>query len=243
MQLQPPPSPADPPPPNRRGRSWRGITLSGAIAAAAAGAGAAVGPDLVALVVPQDPYEQVAEEAGAEILGMPEFELRYGDLDEDEAFGVGVELGAAAIPRLSDAELAEWLTLTRRLLDSADVETCAALVRGTGHSDDAIAAFRSLDVESFRRYIELIVSGVRLELTEAPGAAPPSSKEVDAALLLLAQEMGETRWHEVGAAFASPVTATDAELCSAARDLYDAFADLDNASRGVLIRMVTDPRA
>lgn len=204
------------------------------------GASVAVGPDLVDLLMPQDPYVRATEELAAEIVEMPEFEDRFGSLEDEEAFAIGFELGASAIPRLSDAELTEWLTITRELLGAVNIETCAALVRGAGDATTALDAFKSLDLETYTRFLEIVVRGVRLELTDAVGESPPSQKDVDAALVLLVEALGQTRAEEVGTVFTNPSAASSQQLCAAARDFYDALATLDERPRGVLIRMSTD---
>lgn len=205
--------------------------------------GALIGTGALERLIPRDPYERATEEAGAELLSIPGFEERFGSLSDEEAFRESAELGASAIPLLPDTELGEWLTITRQLIHGLDVEPCASLVRGDGSADEALAGSRVLDIETYTRYLALMTNAVRMKLTDAPGAFPPSQAEADAASVLLAQELGLARAQEIGAVMADPLGASDADVCSAARDLYDALSELDEGTRGILLRMVTDPMA
>lgn len=177
------------------------------------------------------------------MLELPGFKERFGSVDDEDAFRVGAELGASAIPRLPAAELGEWLSITRQLLHALDVESCASAVRGLSDSAEALEAFKVLEIDVYRRYLELIMIGVRLELSDSPGAPPPTQDESDAALGLLAQEVGMARMQEIGTVMATPAQASDAELCEATLDLYDALARLDERSRVTLLRMVTGQTA
>lgn len=223
-------------------RRWT-ISSIARVAALPALLGVLIGTGALKQFLPQDPYVRAAEEAGAEMLELPAFEERFGALDEDDAFRAGAELGASAIPRLPAAELGEWLTITRQLLRALDTATCANAVRGVGDSEESLDALKVLDIDTYRRYLEIVMVGVRLELTDASGTAPPSQADVDAALGLLTQEVGSSRMQEVGAVMANPSAASDSEVCQAALTLYDALATLDPRSREILLRMVTGPTA
>jgi hypothetical protein len=205
--------------------------------------GALVGTGAIGRLIPQDPYLQAAEDAGAEMLALPGFEDRYGSLEDDEAFSVGTELGIAAISRLPERELGEWLVITRELLAALDVESCATMVRGPDDADEATEAIRELDLETVERYFEVLLVGVELELSGVAGPQPPSPADRDAAFQLLSHEIGLARLEEIGAVMANPVGATDAEICAAGRDLYAGVAGLDAQHRSILLRLVTDPGA
>jgi hypothetical protein len=221
----------------RAGRwSLRSILL---IAALPALMGALIGTGALA----KDPYAREAEEAGAEMRELPGFKERFGSVDDEDAFRVGAEIGAMAIPRLPAAELSEWLTITRQLLHALDAESCANAARGITDSDEALEAFKVLEIDVYRRYADIIMIGVRLELSDAPGALPPTQQESDAALALLVQEVGADRMQEIGTVMAAPAQASDSELCDATLDLYDALARLDEQSRVILLRMVTGQTA
>jgi len=202
--------------------------------------GALVGIGAFERLIPQDPYARAAEEAGAEMLAQPGFVDRFGSLDADEAFSAGSELGIAAIPKLPDPELGEWLTITRQLLDALDVETCAAVVRGSSDAADALEAFKVIELETFTRYLEILTVGVDLVLTDAPDPLPAAQQDVDAAIVLLNQQVGFARMQEIGNAMADPIGASDPAICSAGRDLYDGLAALDERARGILIRMINE---
>lgn len=236
--MQPSPDP-DASPPRRKGLLARFLP----IAVMPAIIGALIGTGAIERLIPQDPYERATEEAGAELLSIPGFEERFGSLSEEEAFRESAELGASAIPLLPDAELGEWLTITRQLIHGLDVEACASLARGDGSADEALAGSRTLEIETYTRYLALVTNAVRLKLTDPTGPLPPSQADVDAASALLAQELGPVRAQEIGVVMADPLGASDADVCSAARTLYDALGELDERSRGILLRMVTDPTA
>lgn len=213
------------------------------IAALPALIGAVIGTGALASILPQDPYARDAEEAGAEMLELPGFKERFGSVDDEDAFRVGAELGASAIPRLPAAELGEWLTITRQLLHALDAESCANAARGMADSAEALEAFKVLEIDVYRRYVDIIMIGIRLELSDSQGAPPPTQEESDVALDHLVQEVGVGRMQEIGAIMEAPAQASDGELCQATLDLYDALARLDEESRVILLRMVTGQTA
>jgi hypothetical protein len=229
--MEQPPSPAAPPT-SGRGR----IARIAGIAVVPALIGAFIGLGGFDLVIPQDPYLEVTEEAGLRMMNLPGFEDRFGELADEDAFEAGAEIGIAAIPRLSDAELEEWLTITREIVNSVDDPTCAIIVRGPDESDDWLAVFRTIDLETYRRYLDLLVGGVEAELADAPLPNAPTQAEVDAALSAMIQQIGPERFDEIGVALANPAAASDGALCAAMGDLYNALAELDSESRSTLIR-------
>jgi hypothetical protein len=222
-------------------RSGRGrLARFAGIAAVPALIGAFLGAGGLDLIVPQDPYEKATEEAGQRMMDLPGFEARFGDVDEDEAFEAGAEIGIAAIPRLSDSELEDWLAIVRQLIGAVEDEACAMVARGSGEADEWLDAFRTLDLDTYRRYIDLLIGGVELELADAPGPSAPSQAEVDAALGQLLQHIGADRLNEIGTTLANPTAATDAAVCAAMRDFYDAVAKLDPEARATLIRTIIE---
>lgn len=224
---------ADATPPRRSG-GWRGITLSGMLAAAVAGAGVGLGPRLVDLVFPPDPYEQVNAELGERLFEIPGFEERFGDLDDPgEAFDAGAELGARAIGRVGDAMLVEWADVMAAVVGSVDVESCAAIARGTPPRDVDMTA---VDVDTYRRLAEITVEMARLELTDAPRHEAPSPAERDAANAAFLQALGPARAQEL--AKTNLAEASDAEACSAIRDIFAAINDVDGPARVHLLRDV-----
>ena len=236
--MQPRPEP-DASQPRRKGLLARFLP----IAVMPAIIGVLIGTSAIERLIPQDPYERATEEAGADLLDIPGFEERVGSRTDDEAMRAAAELAASAIPRLPDAVLSEWLTITRQLIHGMDVKACATYVRGAGTPDEKLEAAKVLEIETYTRYLEIVTSAVRLMLTDPTGQLPPSQADVDAASVQLAQEMGLVRFQEIGAVMTDPLGASDAEVCSAARNLYDALSELDERSRGILLRMVTDPTA
>lgn len=232
--------PAPQPPAPRRGR----LASLLRIAAVPAVIGAIIGiTGALSDRAPSDPYEAAAERAGADLLAMPGFEERFGDLDEEAAYRAGMELGMAAIPHLPDPELDEWLTITNELMDGLEGARCAALVRADAETSAKalLDVVRILDVETFERYLGIVVSGIRLELSGELDPDPPSAAQLDAAYSALLAEIGTERLLEIEQMFVSPQTASDDEMCTAMKEMYRAIAALDPAARHVLIRMVTEP--
>lgn len=185
--------------------------------------------------MPQDPYDTVDEEIESALVEIPGFEERFGDLDDDEAFAAGVELGTAAVGRLDDTRLLEWAQLTTELLEVADEPTCAEIARGTADADDW-DVLRSLDVETYRRFLELVTEMVRIELEAVPGPTPPTQAEADAAAGALYAEIGPARMEEMATVFADPNGASDAEACALVRDLFKAINAIDGPARLHLLR-------
>jgi hypothetical protein len=187
----------------------------------------------------QDPYERAAEETGRALFDLPGFEERFGDVAEEDAFDVGAQLGLAAIPRLPDGELAEYLAITRQLLAGLEADVCADILRGTADPGALIEAFRTLELDAYRRYLELVTQGAGLVLSGPP---PPElrQEEVDEALRRLSEELGAARIGEIGGAFLDPAT-TDSDLCAAAHDLYRALEALGPATARPLLRDLIAP--
>ena len=229
-------TPAPELPPSQPGRGRLAPIVGGAAIAAVIGAFLGVGG--LDLVVPQDPHEQATEEAGRRLSELPGFDARFGDLDEQEAFDQGIALGLAAVPRLSDAELDEWLTITGQILGAIDEEACAMFARGPGDAERTLQAFQAVDIAVYRRYIDLIISGARRELSDAPADPLPAQAEYDAALALLVEQLGVDRLGEIGIALSDPATASDSTLCGALRDFYGGVAQLDRGARLTLMRSI-----
>lgn len=203
----------------------------------------AVGPRLVELMDPPDAYEQVAEEMGTRLLELPGFDERFGDIeDAEELFEAGVEIGNSAIGRLPDTQLVEWSELMGTVLEVADEATCADLARGTATAAQS-DVFRSLDIETFRRYANMAFEMARLELADAPRRAPPTAAESEAAWLALAERLGIDRAQEIGVTFTQPATASDAEVCAALRDLFDGINQLEGPVRVHILRDVGETLA
>lgn len=221
-------------PARRARRGWRGVTLSGMLAAAVAGAGVAVGPRLVDVLFPPDAYEQVDAEFGEQLLAIPGFEERFGDLDDAaEAFEAGVELGSGAIGRVDDATLLEWADVMVAMLRAVDVPSCAAIARGTPPTDIDMSA---VDVDTYRRLAEIVVEMARLELTNAPRHEAPSAAEMEAARLAFVEQLGLARAQEL--AKTDIAAASDDDACSAIRDILEAMKAVDGPERVHLLRDV-----
>lgn len=239
MQFQAPQPVADPTTPRRRGAGWRGITLSGMIAAAASGAGVAVGPDIVDALLPPDPYGEIDAEFGERMLDLPGFEERFGDLeDAAAAFDAGVELGKTAISRIDDATLLEWADLLTEVLQSVDVESCAAIARGTSPTDLDVHA---VDLATYRRVVEIVFEMARLELANAPRHEVPARADLEAASIAFVEELGMERAQEI--AKTNLASASDPEACSAIRDVFEAVNDVDGPSRIHLLRDIGETLA
>ncbi|HEY6609242.1 MAG TPA: hypothetical protein VI277_08615 [Candidatus Limnocylindria bacterium] len=187
----------------------------------------------------EDPYQRAAAETGRELLNLPGFEERYGDVDEEDAFDVGAQLGLAAIPRLPDAELVEYLALTRQLLTGLEAAACADILRGTADAEELTEAFRTLDLDAFRRYLELVTHGAALVLS-GPPAPEPEPGDVDEAIQQLSAELGTARMADIAGSFLDPAT-TDADLCAAAHDLYMALEAVGPATARPLLRDLVAP--
>jgi hypothetical protein len=199
----------------------------------------AVGPDLVELVFPPDPYAQIDAEFGERLLDLPGFEDRYGDLeDAGEAFEAGVDLGTRAIGRVPDATLLEWAALMEEIVRSVDVDACAAIARGRAPTDLDV---RGIELETYRRLAELVYEMARLELTDAPRRDPPSAAEMEVATAAFLAELGPDRAQEL--AKTDLAAATSAEACSAIRDIFESVNRVDGPARIHLLRDVGETLA
>lgn len=231
VQIQ---APSDPPAARSRGARWRRDTLSALLVAAAAGAGVAVGPGLVDLVFPPDPYAQIDAEFGEQLLDLPGFEERFGDLqDAGDAFDAGAELAERAIGRVGDATLVEWAELMAEVLRSVEVGPCAAIARGNAPTDLAV---RDIDLETYRRLSEITFEMARLELMDAPHRAAPSPTELETARAAFLEELGPARAQEL--AKTDLAVADDAEACAAIRDIFESINNIDGPARIHLLRDV-----
>lgn len=183
----------------------------------------------------QDPYERAIEEAGTALMELPGFDDRFDTSDEEAAFEAGAQLGMAAIPRLSDREFSEYLRITHRMFRAVDDDVCASLALGTVDEEGVLEGIRSLEIDTVRRYVELLVAAARVEL--AGGRAPPPTQaEAQAAFDELATKLGAARLSEMGAIYLDPAEAGDERLCAVTRDLYGALVALPPDTTRVIFR-------
>lgn len=187
-----------------------------------------------------DPYETVTAEFGQRLIELPEFKARYSDVDTaEEAYQVGQQLGAVALARIADADLLRYWQLSERLLGVADDAACAGVMRQTIGAADAAELMRKLELEEVREMLDITYRAFEAELKETPGPAAPSDADVQAASFALAGAMGADTVVEMGTTL-SDITASDAEVCAAARSFVQGVLALEEPHRTTMLRyMVT----
>jgi hypothetical protein len=186
-------------------------------------------------------HDKAAAEAGEQILAMPEFEARYGDVDSaDRAFDIGQELVTTALPRLSPAELDQYWRVTAQILDVADQEVCGKILRQTASREEAETAAKSLDIGSWRTLISVTVVAIQRELQGVEAPPAPSDAELNDAYIALAEQMGEAEVVAAGNAM-NDASATNTAVCDAGKDFLAGVLALPETPKQTILRFMVSP--
>lgn len=191
----------------------------------------------------RDAYEQALADATASLMESADFKSRYGTVSDDEAEQIGTELGAKGIGHLGDAELEEYFGTTVRIVETLDEEPCAQLLAGSVDNDAVLEGAKTLEIDTFRRYIDILMAGARAELEGAAPPPAPTDAELQAAFVALAAELGQDRALEVLTIVSDPSSHEAGETCAATLEMLRAILDVPDAERRDLLRFMASQAA
>jgi hypothetical protein len=224
------------PPPARTSRVKAGILGVGAVVVVLAGkillgvvAGAVVSSTLGAVF--GTPYERLPSDQRSQLEARLTVAVGSGfnSLSDADKRAKVLSMLTSGLPRLSDTILIERVQLFTTSLQIADPALCATVSRGIfqGKVDDAAAdkVIAGLETTSFGRWIEINVEAIEAQSGSASPARTLSSAATDAMYravfsVLPAKDLATIT------AVSNGNTVTDADVCTAARDLYQAGKSL-----------------
>jgi hypothetical protein len=188
-----------------------------------------------------DPREVAARDFGQRLMEMPEFEARYGDIDEPgEAYELGQQVGLTAFARLDDASLLRYWQLMEVLIQSADDRTCTGLIRQTLEASEAVELTKLLDEDQFVELLEISFRAFEADLKGIPGPAAPTDADVQAASVALAGAMGTDQLNQAASALQDPA-AHDGTVCRATKSFISGVLQLPDSHRATFLRYMASP--
>ena len=129
----------------------------------------------------------------------------------------------AGLPRLADQELVDKVHLTAKLLNTADVATCATIARATatgkGDTPALTTALNALDTPSMGRWFEINVAAIEAQAKGTPPARTVDKAESDRVLGDVFARFSDVESQQIGSLY-NGAEASDADACNAFRALY-----------------------
>jgi hypothetical protein len=188
-----------------------------------------------------DPRDAAARDFGQRLMEMPEFEARYGDIDEPhEAYELGQQVGLTAFARLDDASLLRYWQLMEVLIQSADDRTCTGLIRQTLDASEAVELTKLLDEDQFGELLEISFRAFEADLKGIPGPPAPTDFDVQAASVALANAMGTDRLNQAASAL-QDAAADDATVCDGTKAFISGVLQLPEPHRATFLRYMASP--
>jgi hypothetical protein len=188
-----------------------------------------------------DPRDAAARDFGQRLMDMPEFQARYGDVDEPgEAYELGQQVGLTAFARLDDATLLRYWQLMELLVQSADDRTCTGLIRQTLEASEAVEVTKLLDEGQFIELLEISFRAFEADLKGIPGPPAPTDADVQAASVALAGAMGADQLNQAASALQDPA-ADDARVCRATKSFISGVLELPEPHRATFLRYMANP--
>jgi hypothetical protein len=196
---------------------------------------------LVVVGANADPRDAAARDFGQRLMEMPEFEARYGDIDEpQEAYELGQQVGLTAFARLDDASLLRYWQLMEVLIQSADDRTCTGLIRQTLDASEAVQLTKLLDEDQFVELLEISFRAFEADLKGIPGPPAPTDADVQSASFALAGAMGTDQLNQAASALQDPA-ADDATVCTGTKAFISGVLRLQEPHRATFLRYMATP--
>lgn len=140
---------------------------------------------------------------------------------------------SGGLPRLDDASLIKHLQIFAKIIRTADTETCGKLARSTvvGKVDEDAArkAIASLDTPTFGTWVDVNVKAIEAESRGSPPARAPDAAAMNQILTGLVSKLSSADAATLGS-MANGTLVSDADACSAYRDLYGLMAGYDQST-------------
>jgi hypothetical protein len=158
------------------------------------------------------------------------------DLSDAAASAKVTAMIGSGLPRLDDALLSEKIHLTVKLLNGADVATCARIARatasGAGDSDAIKTALGTMDTTSVGRWFEINVSAIEAEAKGAPPARTVATSDSDRVLGGVIARFSTVQTQEITDLYQGKEI-PDAGACDAFRALYGHIDELPAADLAI----------
>jgi hypothetical protein len=182
-----------------------------------------------------DAYDIAANDFGRQLLAMPDFKAKYGELtSEQQAYEVGQKAAASGIPRLGDADLLHYWQDSAKLLNVAEPGACGRILRNTIQPGEASKLARALDIETFKDLLAVTLLAVQADLRGDPVRPVPDAQQVSDAFAKLQSAMGPAMIDS--SAKLTDASATDADVCVAGRTFIGGVLALGEPDRTVILR-------
>jgi hypothetical protein len=140
---------------------------------------------------------------------------------------------SGGLPRLDDAALIAHLQIFTKMIRTADTETCGKLARSTivgkVDQDAARKAIGSLDTPTFGAWVDVNVKAIEAETRGSPPARTANAAAMDPILSEMVSNLSPSDTATLGA-MANGTQVSDADACTAYRDLYGLMAGYDQAT-------------
>jgi hypothetical protein len=182
-----------------------------------------------------DAYDVAANDFGRQLLAMPDFKAKYGELTtEQQAYAVGQKAAASGIPRLGDADLLRYWQDSAKLLNVAEPGACGRILRNKIQPGEASKVARALDIETFKDLLGVTLLAVEADLRGDPVRPVPDAQQVSGALVNLQSAMGPSMLES--SSKLTDASATDADVCTAGRTFIGGVLALGEPDRTVILR-------
>ena len=184
---------------------------------------------------PKDAYDVAASEFGRQLLAMPEFKAKYGEVtSEQQAYEVGQKAAASGIPRLGDADLLRYWQDSATLLNVADPSACGRILRNKLQPSEASKMARSLDLTTFKDLLSVTMLALQADLRGDPVRPVPTAQELSGAFVKLQAAMGPSMVES--STKLTDASATDPDVCTAGRTFIGGVLALGDPDRTVILR-------
>ena len=186
----------------------------------------------------ESPYERLAREFGTRVLQRPEVADRLRGVNDPEVERVVAELIKDGLPRLPDERLKRRAELKQRLLELADISSCAALMRGTGGMIPSVVleTLGKLDERALEEWFALqeqaLVAGVQRPRVQAV----PTDREIRRSIAEIFSRLPSDAAQRLQRAMSNIDNVSQAEACWAGRTLIAGVNQLLEPSRSIAAR-------
>ncbi len=182
-----------------------------------------------------DPYDVAVGEFGRQLLAMPEFKAKYGNLtSEQQAYEVGQKAAASGIPRLGDADVLRYWQDSATLLNVAEPSACGRILRNKLQAGEAARIARALDLATFKDLLAVTMLAVQADLRGDPVHPVPDVQQVSGAFIKLQAAMGPSMIES--STKLTDASASDADVCTAGRTFIGGVLALGEPDRTLILR-------
>jgi hypothetical protein len=191
---------------------------------------------LIFIGASQTPFDRFTHRMSQQLLADPAFKSQYGSVSNDAAFQAGIKLTQDGGGRVDDATRLAFTRSISRLLALADVETCAAMAKGTAQPDKVAALVKKLDEPALNEYGDAFVKTALASVHGDPKKPLPSNAAQATAFQSWSAALGgDQKFTEMTDVLENPGRHSSAEVCAAERQLFDTAIVLPEADRSTVL--------